>query len=408
MKKTIRDIDLKGKKVLIRVDYNVPQDDKLEITDDIRIRESLPTIKYCLDHGAAKVILMSHLGRPEGQVVDAMRLTSVAKRLEKILGQKVLKLNDCIGPDVQKAIQNSSEKVILLENLRFYKQETKNDPAFAKQLAVLGDVYVNDAFGTAHRAHASTEGAAHFVKTAVSGLLLEKEIKYLGEAVSNPRRPFTVILGGAKVSDKIPLVENLIEKADYILIGGGMAYTFLKAQGKNVGNSKMEADKVEIAGQLLAKAKTKGVHIELTRDFIVVDNFDNAASKKLVKDIPDGWMSLDIGPETRKAFKDILSKSKTIVWNGPVGVFEIDAYAEGTEDIAEYLATLKDALTIVGGGDSAAAAAKFGVADKLTHISTGGGASLEFLEGKELPGIAALDDKEQAVGGCGCGHGGCH
>jgi len=408
MKKTIRDIDLKGKKVLIRVDYNVPQDDKLEITDDIRIRESLPTIKYCLDHGADKVILMSHLGRPEGQVIESMRLTSVAKRLEKLLGQKVLKLNDCIGPDVQKAIQNSSEKVILLENLRFYKQETKNDPAFAKQLAVLGDVYVNDAFGTAHRAHASTEGAAHFVKTAVSGLLLEKEIKYLGEAVSNPRRPFTVILGGAKVSDKIPLVENLIEKADYILIGGGMAYTFLKAQGKNAGNSKMEADKVEIAGQLLAKAKTKGVHIELTRDFIVVDNFDNAASKKLVKDIPDGWMSLDIGPETRKAFKDILSKSKTIVWNGPVGVFEIDAYAEGTKDIAQHLATLKDALTIVGGGDSAAAAAKFGVAGKLTHISTGGGASLEFLEGKELPGIAALDDKEQAVGGCGCGHGGCH
>ncbi len=406
MKKTIRDIDLKGKKILIRVDYNVPQDGKLDITDDIRIRESVPTIKYCLDNGASKVILMSHLGRPEGQVVEAMRLTPVAKHLEKLLGQKVLKLNDCVGPDIQKSIDNSSEKVVLLENLRFYKQETKNDPEFAKQLASLGDVYVNDAFGTAHRAHASTEGVAHFVTTAVSGLLLEKEIKYLGEAVSSPRRPFTVILGGAKVSDKIALVENLIDKADNILIGGGMAYTFLKSQGKGVGNSKLEVDKVEIAGQLLAKAKAKGVHIELTRDFMVVDDFNNTASLKLVKDIPDGWMSLDIGPETRKAFNDILSKSKTIVWNGPVGVFEIDAYAEGTKSVAAHLATLKDALTIVGGGDSAAAAAKFGVADQLTHISTGGGASLEFLEGKDLPGIAALNDKSSS--GCGCGHGGCH
>lgn len=392
-KQTVKDIDLKGKKVIVRVDFNVPQDEKLHITDDIRIRAALPTIKYILDHGAKKLILMSHLGRPEGQVVESMRLTPVAKHLEKLLGEKVLKLDDCIGDAVKQAIDNSKERVILLENLRFYKQETKNDPEFSKKLAALAEIYVNDAFGAAHRAHASTEGVAKFLP-AVAGFLMEKEINYLGKAVDNPKRPFVVILGGAKVSDKIALVENLIKKADLILIGGGMAYTFLKSQGKSIGNSKLEADKVEVAKNLLEQAKKAGVKIELTSDFLIVQKFDAPQTKKIVKEIPDGWESLDIGPETQKRFKDILTNAKTIVWNGPVGVFEIDAYADGTKAVAQHLATLKDAVTIVGGGDSAAAVNKFGLDEKMSHISTGGGASLEFLEGKVLPGVAALMEKK--------------
>ena len=391
-KKSIKDVELKGKKVIIRVDFNVPLDEKLNITDDMRIQAALPTLEYILKQKPAKLIVMSHLGRPDGKPVDSMRLTPVAKRLEQLLKEKVLKLDDCVGEAVKKAVEKSSEKIVLLENLRFHKEEEKNDPQFAKELASLADIYVNDAFGTAHRAHASTEGIAKYLP-AVAGFLLEKEINYLGQAVQNPKRPFVVILGGAKVSDKITLIENLLKKADSILIAGGMAYTFLKALGKNIGNSKLEPEKVETAKQLLEKAKKAKVNIELTSDFLIVKEFNDPSTKKIVKDIPDGWQSLDIGPETIKRFKDILSKAKTVVWNGPLGVFEIDAYAEGTKAIAQYLATLKDAITIIGGGDSAAAVSKFKLEDGFTHISTGGGASLEFLEGKELPGVAALNDK---------------
>ncbi len=393
-KMTVKDLDIQGKKVIIRADFNVPLDKSCEITDDRRIQSSLPTIQYVLEKGASKVILMSHLGRPKGEGSEEdFRLTPVAKRLEELLGQKVLKLDDCVGDEVKTKIDNSEEKIVLLENLRFYKQEKKNDPEFAKKLASLADLYVDDAFGTAHRAHASVDGITKYLPSA-AGFLLEKEIKYLGEAVENPEKPFVVILGGVKVSDKITLVENLLKKADAILIGGGMAYTFLKAQGKNIGNSKLEADKIDVAKSLLEQAKEANVNIVLTTDYVIVEGFDKPETKKIVTDIPDGWEGLDIGPETRKKFKEVLSTAKTIVWNGPVGVFEIDAYAEGTKDIAEYIATLEGVTTIVGGGDSAAAVSKFRVDDKMTHISTGGGASLEFLEGKELPGIAALEDKQ--------------
>ncbi|MCK5584152.1 MAG: phosphoglycerate kinase, partial [Elusimicrobiales bacterium] len=320
-KLTVKDLDLKGKKVIIRCDFNVPLDDNLNITDDMRIQGALPTLKYVLEQEPAKMILMSHLGRPKGEIIDKMRLTPVANRLQESLGEKVLKLNDCVGDEVAQAIDQSSERVVILENLRFHKEETKNDPEFAKKLASLADVYVNDAFGTAHRAHASTEGITKYLQSA-AGFLLEKEINYLGKAVESPEKPFVVILGGAKVSDKILLIENLLKKADSILIGGGMAFTFLKAQGKGIGNSLLEADKVDIAKDLLQKAKEAGVNIVLTTDFMVVDNFDNQASIKLVTDIEDGWEGLDIGPQTIAKFKEVLSGAKTIIWNGPVGVFE--------------------------------------------------------------------------------------
>lgn len=391
-KLTVKDCDFQGKKVIARCDFNVPLDDDLNITDDMRIQAAMPTIKYILEKGASKLILMSHLGRPKGEVKDAMRLTPVTNRLKKLLGEDVCKLDDCIGADVAGAIASSSARVILLENLRFHKEETKNDPEFAKQLASLADIFVNDAFGTAHRAHASTEGVTHYLPSA-AGFLLEKELQYLGGAVNNPAKPFTVILGGAKVSDKITLIENLLDKADNILIGGGMAFTFLKAGGAEIGKSLLEADKMEVALELLKKAKEKGVNIELTQDFLVVEDFDAKETAKIVDAIPADWEAIDIGPKTQARFKEVLSQSKTIVWNGPVGVFEIDAYANGTKTIAEYLATLTDATTIVGGGDSAAAVKKFHVEEGMTHISTGGGASLEFLEGKELPGVAALTDK---------------
>ncbi|MBL8013850.1 MAG: phosphoglycerate kinase [Candidatus Omnitrophica bacterium] len=391
-KKTISDIDVRNKIVIIRADFNVPLDEAKNITDDRRIVGSIPTIEYVLKNGASKVILMSHLGRPKGTGYEEdFSLKPVAKALKTFLKQDVLMLQDCVGSQVKEQITKSNEKVILLENLRFHKEEEKNDSAFAKELASLANIYVNDAFGTAHRAHASTAGITQYLPS-VAGFLIEKELKYLGEAVSNPKRPLTVILGGAKVSDKILLIKNLLTKANCIVIGGGMAYTFLKAQGIKIGNSKLEADKVDTARELLAEAKAKGVEIALTSDFVIAPNFQSDEAK-VVDSIPDGWESLDIGPKTRKAYKDILAKAKTIVWNGPLGVFERDAYAKGTREIAEFLAGLKDAVVIVGGGDSAAAVAKFNLEDKMTHISTGGGASLEFLEGKELPGIAALNNK---------------
>ncbi|MBF0385187.1 MAG: phosphoglycerate kinase [Candidatus Omnitrophica bacterium] len=392
-KMTVKDVDLKGKKVIVRVDFNVPQDDNLNITDDNRIRAALPTIQYILKQQPKKLILMSHLGRPEGQVVESMRLTPIATRLEKLLGQKVLMLDDCVGDKVKNAIEKSSETVVMLENLRFYKEETKNNPDFCKKLADLAEIYVNDAFGTAHRAHASTEGIAKCIK-AVAGFLLEKEITYLSKATGNPQKPYVVILGGAKVSDKIMLVENLMNKADTLLIGGGMAYTFLKALGQNIGNSILEKDKLDVAKNIIEKAKQKNVKLLFPVDHLVVKAIDQPETKKVVKDIEDGWLALDVGPETVKQFKDVLAGAKTIVWNGPVGMFEKEEYASGTKAIAECLASLKGATTIIGGGDSAAAVAEFKLEDKMSHISTGGGASLEYLEGKELPGITALADKK--------------
>ncbi|MCA9394965.1 MAG: phosphoglycerate kinase [Candidatus Omnitrophica bacterium] len=393
-KLTVKDIDLKGKKIILRADFNVPLDDNQNITDDIRIQAALPTIQYILEQGPAKLILMSHLGRPKGKAVETMRLAPVAKRLQELLGEDVLMASDCVGDAVEKEIAASPARVVLLENLRFHNEETDNDAGFAKKLAALADLYVNDAFGTAHRAHASTEGITQYL-TSAAGFLLEKELNYLGQAVSNPARPYVVIMGGAKVSDKILLIENLLTKADAILIGGGMAYTFLKALGKPIGNSLLEEDRVPTAKELMEKAKKAGVNLVLTTDFVVVDGFDKKDTVRIVDEIPDGTESIDIGPKTREEFKKVLSTAKTIVWNGPVGVFEIEPYAQGTKEIAEYLAQLDDATTIVGGGDSAAAAKKFGVAEKMTHISTGGGASLELLEGKELPGIAALTNKDE-------------
>jgi 3-phosphoglycerate kinase len=392
-KMTVRDINIKGKKVIIRLDFNVPLDETFHITDDRRITAALPTIQYALSNGASKVILMSHLGRPKGAGFEKeFSLAPVAKRLQDLLKEKVLLLNDCVGPTVKEAIAKSSERVILLENLRFHKAEEKNDPAFAKELASLADIYINDAFGTAHRAHASTAGITAYLPS-VAGFLIEKELLYLGNAINNPKRPLVVILGGAKVSDKIELIKNLIPKANSIIIGGGMAYTFLKAQGISIGNSKLEKDKVDLARDLMEQAKKAGVEFALTTDFVITQSF-TSDDCKISDVIPDGWESLDIGPKTIKAYEVILSKAKTVVWNGPLGVFERDAYAKGTRAIADYLAALKDVTVIIGGGDSAAAVAKFGLEDKMTHISTGGGASLEFLEGKALPGIAALNDKK--------------
>ncbi len=390
-KKTIKDIDVKGKKVIVRVDFNVPLEQG-HITDDRRITAALPTVEHLLKSGAAKVILMSHLGRPKGAGFEAeFSLKPVAAHLEKLLKEKILFLNDCVGAPVKEAIAKSKERVVLLENLRFHKEEEKNDVGFAKELASLADVYVNDAFGTAHRAHASTAGITAFLPS-VAGILIEKELQYLGQAIDNPKRPLVVILGGAKVSDKIMLIKNLIPKANTIIIGGGMAYTFLKAQGIEIGNSKLEKDKVDMAKELMEQAKKAGVELALTQDFVITQSF-TSDDCKVSDTIPAGWESLDIGPKTRERYKQILSKAKTVVWNGPLGVFERAAYEKGTREIADYLASLhgKDVTVVIGGGDSAAAVAKFGLEDKMTHISTGGGASLEFLEGKTLPGIAALN-----------------
>ena len=391
-KMTIKDIDLKNKAVLVRADFNVPQDESLNITDDTRIKATLPTIKYILQNGAKKVILMSHLGRPDGKVVAKYSLKPVAERLKELLGEPVKFLNDCVGDNIKKEIDVSKEKIILLENLRFHAGEEANDANFAKQLASLADVFVNDAFGTAHRAHASIEGVAHYRK-AVAGFLLEKEIQYLGNAIQNPQRPFMVILGGAKVSDKIGVIENLLPKCDAILIGGGMAYTFLKTQAKSIGNSKLEKDKLDLAKSILDKAAALKKEIVLPIDHIVVDNIDAKAKTEVVgENIPEGKIAVDIGPKTIALFKEKLKAAKTIVWNGPLGIFEMEAFSQGTQEVAKFISTL-GATTIIGGGDTAAAMTKFKLEDKMTHISTGGGASLEFLEGKTLPGITALSDK---------------
>ena len=392
-KKTIEDINLKSKKVLVRVDFNVPLDENRNITDDTRIRAALPTIKYLLDQ-QAKVVLMSHLGRPKGQFKPEFSLKPVAKRLSELLGQEVTMAEDVIGESAQKAVAEMKDgDVVLLENLRFHKEETDNDPEFAKALASFGEVYVNDAFGTAHRAHASTEGVAHHLP-AVAGYLIKKELEIMGKALSNPERPFVAILGGAKVSDKIGVIENLIEKVDTLIIGGGMAYTFFKARGYEIGDSLLEADKVELAKSLEEKAKAKGVKFLLPVDNVVAKEFKADAEHKVVpsNEIPAGWQGLDIGPETRELYGKEIKNAKTVVWNGPMGVFEMPAFAKGTEAIAQYMSEC-EGTTIIGGGDSAAAVEQMGFADKMSHISTGGGASLEFLEGKVLPGVAALDDK---------------
>ncbi len=390
-KKCIKDIDIKDKKLLIRVDFNVPLDEGLNITDDNRIRAALPTIEYALGRGA-NVILMSHMGRPKGEVKEKMRLTPVAKRLEELLKRPVKKTDDCIGPEVIETINSmTSGDIVLLENLRFHIEETKNDPEFAKELSRLGDIYVNDAFGACHRAHASTEGITHYLES-VSGFLVEKEIEYFEKINSSPEKPFVLILGGAKVSDKIPLIENMLTKVDTIIIGGAMAYTFLKVKGVEIGSSRYEEEVSDVAKTIIEKAGK--VELILPVDHIACDNFDSPTSIITTADenIKEGYMGIDIGPKSVELFLSKIKNAGTIVWNGPMGVFEKDEFAEGTKALALGIAE-SSAISVVGGGDSAAAAKKFGVEKQLSHVSTGGGASLEYLEGKILPGIAALADK---------------
>ena len=393
-KKTIKDVAVKGKKCLVRVDFNVPMADGV-ITDLNRINGAIPTIKYLVDQGA-KVILCSHMGRPKGEFNMKYTLRPVAEKLEEMLGQKVIFATDVIGPDAKAKVAACGEgEIVLLENLRFHKEEEKNDEAFCKTLAAFCDVYVNDAFGTAHRAHASTAGIAQygFVKDAVAGFLIGRELDVMGGALENPARPFVAILGGAKVSDKIGVINNLLEKVDTLIIGGAMAYTFDAAKGIKTGNSLCEIDKVELAKQLIAKAAAKKVNLLLPVDTVVADEFDADANSMVVEgDIPDGWQGLDIGPKTCKIFADAVLSAKTVIWNGPMGVFEMEKFAVGTKAVAKALAD-SQAVTIIGGGDSAAAVKQLGYADNMTHISTGGGASLEFLEGLELPGVACLNDK---------------
>ena len=395
-KKTIRDVNVEGKRVFVRCDFNVPLDENGKITDENRIQGALPTIKYLLDHGA-KVVLASHLGRPKNGPEAKFSLKPVAERLNQLLGGKVTMANDVIGEDAQKkvaALKNG--EAVLLENVRFHKEEEKNDPEFAKKLASFADIFVNDAFGTAHRAHASTEGISHFVKTSVAGFLIEKELEVMGGALADPKRPFVAILGGAKVSDKIGVINNLLEKVDKLLIGGAMAYTFIVAKGGKVGMSKLEANKVDLAKELLEKAKAKGVELYLPVDTVIAQEFKADAESKVCETmaIPDGWEGLDIGPKTAELFAGVIKTAKTVIWNGPMGVFEFPKFAVGTKAVAQALADNPKAITIIGGGDSAAAIEQLGYADKVTHISTGGGASLEFLEGKVLPGIACLNDKD--------------
>ncbi len=391
-KKTVKDFAVEGKRVLVRVDFNVPMDENKNITDDTRIRAAIPTIRYLMEQDA-KVILASHLGRPKGQANPKYSLAPVAVRLSSLLGAPVEMAGDCVGEEVkQSVVKLEPGQVLLLENVRFYAEEEKNDPGFAAKLAELADIYINDAFGTAHRAHASTEGIARLLP-AGAGFLMQKEIEIMGRALANPERPFTAILGGAKVSDKIGVIENLLNKVDCLIIGGGMANTFLKAQGYDVGKSLVEDDKLDLARKLVQDAGCN-VKFLLPSDVVAADKFEADAQRKVVgvEEIPAGWLALDIGPATAKLFADEISFARTIVWNGPMGVFEMEPFAAGTEAVAQALAGSK-AVTIVGGGDSVAAVEKLGVAEKITHISTGGGASLEFLEGKVLPGVAALQDK---------------
>jgi phosphoglycerate kinase len=400
-KLSIRDLQLNNKRVLMRVDFNVPLDNG-RVTDDTRIRETLPTIEYALRHGA-KLILVSHLGRPKGKPDPKYSLKPVAERLRILLDERMGRGHnvgfspDCVGMQAtEMANQLERGQTLLLENVRFHAEEEKNDPAFAKQLASLGEIYVDDAFGSSHRAHASTEGVTHFIAKCAAGLLMERELEYLGKAIENPAKPFLAILGGAKVSDKIGVIRNLLPKVDALIIGGGMAYTFLKAEGQEVGKSMLEADKVELAKQLIAEAKQNHVRLLVPVDHVVADKFDASAAATIIPEgqpIPADKMALDIGPATIEKFSEEIAGARTIVWNGPMGVFEFDQFSNGTTKIAEAVADNPGAISIVGGGDSVAAVHKAGVADKITHISTGGGASLEFLEGKKLPGVEALTDK---------------
>ena len=392
-KKTIRDIDLKGKRALVRVDFNVPLEDDRSISDDTRIRAAIPTIQHLIDQGAS-VILMSHLGRPKKGPSDALRLDPAARRLEELIGRPVRKVNVTTGPEAeQAAAELQPGDVLLLENTRFDPREEKNDPSMAEELARLADVYVNDAFGAAHRAHATTEGVARRLP-AVSGFLMEKELAALGGAIANPERPFVTVIGGAKISDKIGVIENLLQKVDSLLIGGGMANTFLVAQGKQVGDSLVEQESVETARRLMEQAKARGADIQLPVDAVIADAFDENANRQVVQvdAVPAGWRILDIGPETVRSYGEIIRNAKTVIWNGPMGVFELAPFAEGTRGVAQALAD-SGAQTIIGGGDSVAAVEQMGLAERMTHISTGGGASLELLEGRELPGVAALQDR---------------
>ncbi len=389
--------DLRGKRVLVRVDFNVPLNDEGAITDDTRIRAALPTINFLLGKGA-RVILSAHFGRPKGQVNEAMRLTPVASRLSELLGKQVVKTESCVGPDAEAKVNSlGAGEVVLLENVRFFAQEEANDPEFAKQLASLADVYVNDAFGAAHRAHASTEGVTKFLSPSVAGNLMQKELQYLQGAIDQPRKPLAAIVGGSKVSSKIGVLEALIDKCDKVLIGGGMIFTFYKARGLSVGKSLVEEDKLELAKALELKAKNKGVQLLLPTDVVLADDFASDANSQIssIETIPEGWMGLDIGPDSIKVFQEALGDCQTVIWNGPMGVFEFEKFANGTNSIAKTLAELSDngCCTIIGGGDSVAAVEKAGLASKMSHISTGGGASLELLEGKVLPGVAALDNE---------------
>jgi phosphoglycerate kinase len=392
---TVTDVELKGKKVFCRVDFNVPLDETGRITDDTRIVASLPTIRHIINHGG-RLILASHLGRPKAAPNPKYSLAPTAAHLAALLGRPVAMAPDCIGPKVEEMVNRMQNgDVLLLENVRFHPGEEKNDPEFSRQLAALAEIYVNDAFGTAHRAHASTEGVARLLSPAVAGFLMEKEIRYLGQALADPRRPFVAVLGGAKVSDKIPVIENLLAKVDTLIIGGGMAYTFLRAQGVEVGKSLVEADRIDLSRELMARAGQRGVRLLLPEDHVIAREFKADAERRdcTNSDFPADWMALDIGPQTAARYAEVLKGAGTVVWNGPMGVFEFDAFAQGTFAVARALAD-SGAVSIIGGGDSVAAVNKAGLEEKMTHISTGGGASLEFLEGKVLPGIAALTDKK--------------
>ena len=393
-KMTVKDLQVQGKRVLVRVDFNVPVDDSGKITDDRRIKAAIPTIRRLVE-GGGKVILVSHFGRPKG--FDAkLRMDNIAKRLQELMGKKVTKVDDCIGEEVKKVVAAMNEgEIVLLENVRFYKEETTNDPEFARQLAEVADLYVNDAFGTAHRAHASTEGVTKHLQPAAAGLLIEKELNIMGKAITDPERPLVSILGGAKVADKLGVITNLLNKVNTLLIGGGMAYTFLKAKGLEIGRSLLDAERIDFAKEMMEQAKVKGVKLLLPVDVVVTDDFKNPTMHKTVtvEAIPATLQGVDIGPETIKLFSEAIKEAKTVIWNGPMGVFENPDFAVGTNAIAKAMAEA-DATTIVGGGDSAAAVEQLGYASQMTHISTGGGASLEFLEGKQLPGVVALTDKK--------------